>query len=308
VYQTPTTTDFQRNLADILRRTREEAHSDEQRVRVEHAARGLSQSGPLLDALAERFDELHAEAVESTMHLIRDFVARMQFPPKELTDSARPILETIAAELVAQVPFLGHESLNRATEQTRARCRHKFMARLEGALRDIEIGFVGGQNMVAPLKDADRRAVILRKFYDERHIRSWVGFPVDPNVSPEERLIIANICCQLHDGGLIEWKTPARGLPEGMGRITNLGVDVVEGNTSAPIAISIDRRISVSGSTHVQIGDSNVQDLHLNAGKIVSAINQSTITASEKEEAKSLLRKLLDNTVLCKVLGSLVGS
>jgi len=29
--------------------------------------------------------------------------------------------------------------------------------------------------MPALVKDADRRAVILRKFYDERHIRTWVA-------------------------------------------------------------------------------------------------------------------------------------
>jgi hypothetical protein len=308
VYQTPTTADFQRNLAGILQRSREIAHSDEQRIRVEHAARGLGQSGPLISAVAIRFDELHAEAVKSAMHLIRDFVARSRLSPKELADSARLILETIAAELVAQVPFLGHESLKRATDQVRARYQAKFKKRLEGALRDIEIGFVGGQNVVAPLKDADRRAFILRKFYDERHIRSWVGFPADPSASQEEKTIVANICSQLHEGGLIEWKTPARGLAEGMGRITNLGVDVVEGNTAAPIAISIDKSISVSGSTHVQIGDSNVQDLHLNADKIIAAINNSTATEAEKEEAKSLLGRLLDNPILSRIVGLIVGS
>jgi hypothetical protein len=97
-------------------------------------------------------------------------------------------------------------------------------------------------------------------------------------------------------------------LPEGMGRITNLGVDVVEGNTAAPIAISIDRSISVSGSTHVQIGDGNVQDLHMNADKIVGAINRSTATGAEKEEAKSLLARLLDNPILSRIVGLIVGS
>jgi hypothetical protein len=74
--------------------------------------------------------------------------------------------------------------------------------------RDIEIGFDGGRSMPALVKDADRRAVILRKFYDERHIRSWVGFPAEPNATHEDKLITANICYQLDESGLIEWKTP----------------------------------------------------------------------------------------------------
>lgn len=307
MYQTPTTADFQRSLAGILQRTREAAHSDEQRIRVEHAARGLGQSGPLISAVAIRFDELHAEAVESAMRLIGDFVARTRISPKEFGASAGPILETISAELVAQIPFLGHESLNRATNQVRARYQGKFKERLEGALRDIEIGFVGGQNMVAPMKDADRRAVILQRLYSERHVRSWVVFPLDPNASQEEQIIAANICGQLRDAGLIEWKSVSTGQPQGMAHITGRGVDVVEGSTTAPIAISIDRRISVSGSTHVQIGDGNVQDLHLNAEKIVAAINRATATEAQKEEAKSLLGRLLDNPIMSKIIGAFTG-
>jgi hypothetical protein len=92
-----------------------------------------------------------------------------------------------------------------------------------------------------------------------------------------------------------------------MAHITGRGVDVVEGSTTAPIAISIDRRISVSGSTHVQIGDGNVQDLHLNAEKIVAAINRATATEAQKEEAKSLLGRLLDNPIMSKIIGAFTG-
>jgi hypothetical protein len=167
-------------------------------------------------------------------------------------------------------------------------------------------GFVGGRNMA--VNDADRRAVILQKFYDERHVRSWVGFPAEANATQEDKLVTANICYQLHESGLIEWKTPARGLPEGMGRITNLGVDVIEGNSKAPIAISIDRSISVSGSTLVQIGNENTQDIRIDADKIVAAINHSTATSTEKEDAKSLLQKILANPLLSKIFGMFMGS
>ena len=99
--------------------------------------------------------------------------------------------------------------------------------------------------MAVSVKDADRRAVVLQKFYDERHVRSWVPFPVEVNATQEQRVIISNICDQLNQGGLIEVRRPYQEQPEGMGRITNLGVDVIEGNIKAPIAISIDRSISV---------------------------------------------------------------
>lgn len=61
--------------------------------------------------------------------------------------------------------------------------------------------------MVVPIKDADRRALILQRLYDERHVGSWTDFPLPEIVSLEEDKIIDNICTQLQQAGLIEWKT-----------------------------------------------------------------------------------------------------
>jgi hypothetical protein len=284
MYQTPTSADFQRILVTIMQKTREGAYAEDQRIKVEYASKGLGQSGPLIGAVAVRFDELHAEMTEAVMHLIRDFVGRTQLMPKELGAAALVSLENFAAELVAGIPQLG-VSLQQATEQTREKYRRTFQQRIDEAIQDVEIGFVGGRNMAVPVKDADRRAVILQRFYDERHVRSWVAFPAEASATHEERVITSNICDQLHQGGLIELRRPLQGEPGGMARITNLGVDVIEGNTKAPIAISIDRSISVSGSTLVQIGDGNTQDIRIDADKIVAAINHSSASLTEKEDA-----------------------
>jgi hypothetical protein len=88
-----------------------------------------------------------------------------------------------------------------------------------------------------------------------------------------------------------------------MAHITGLGVDVVEGNVRSPIAITIDRRVTGSGSSHVQVGDGNVQDIHMTADKIVAAINSSTASEAEKEKAKSLLQRVLENPLLSTVTG-----
>ena len=62
MYQTPTSEDFQRILVTIRQKARGQAHTDNQRIKAEHASRGLGRSGPLIEAVARRFDELHAEA------------------------------------------------------------------------------------------------------------------------------------------------------------------------------------------------------------------------------------------------------
>ena len=118
MYQTPTTNDFQRKLADILAQTRDAAALDDQRIRAEHVSRGLIQSPPVVDAVAQRFDELHAAAVEQAMRLIDSFAVR-GLNPIELGKSATPILETISEQLVARVVFTGNEALSLATEQAR---------------------------------------------------------------------------------------------------------------------------------------------------------------------------------------------
>jgi len=215
MYQTPTTNDFQRKLADILAQTRDAAALDDQRIRAEHVSRGLIQSPPVVDAVAQRFDELHAAAVEQAMRLIDSFAVR-GLNPIELGKSATPILETISEQLVARVVFTGNEALSLATEQARTVYPGKFKTRLDRALRDIEIGFIGGENIAVPTKDADRRAVILRRLYQERHDRSWTDFPLPEIASPEEQKIIDNICVQLQQAELIEWRAVS-GRPGGGG-------------------------------------------------------------------------------------------
>jgi hypothetical protein len=82
---------------------------------------------------------------------------------------------------------------------------------------------------------------------------------------------------------------------------------VIEGNAKSPIAITIDRRVTITGSSHIQVGDSNLQDIHTNADRIVMAINSSTVTEAEKEEARSLLQRVLENPLLSRLIGLLGG-
>jgi hypothetical protein len=105
-------------------------------------------------------------------------------------------------------------------------------------------------------KDSDWRARVLRALYDTRHQIDWRPMPTaDETLSSEETKILLNICRQLAEGGLIEWKSVAGG-QFGMARITSQGIDVIEGNVASPIALTVDaRRISVTGSANVQIGD-----------------------------------------------------
>jgi hypothetical protein len=177
MYRTPTSSDFQRNLLIVGQKAREQAHADDQRIKVEYASRGLGQSGPLIGAVADRFDELHAEATETVMHLIRAFVRRRQLTPTELAAAARPELENLAAELVARIPSLGAGN-QQATQQTQAKFTRTFQQRTDAALRDIEIGFIGGRDVAVDQPERNVQANAYELLKEIEHETAGSGNPV----------------------------------------------------------------------------------------------------------------------------------
>lgn len=93
------------------------------------------------------------------------------------------------------------------------------------------------------LRDAEIRGRILQIFYDRRHNSEWVpisdvdlsgGEPINPRV-------IANICAQLSEGDLVDWRPHSGEVLIGLGQITAQGIDVVEGTASPSIAVEFNR-------------------------------------------------------------------
>lgn len=153
------------------------------------------------------------------------------------------------------------------------------------------------------MKDNELRGIILQKFYDVRHETDAVNlfdlagwFPqIDPNV-------IFNICEQLRESGLIKWQA-LRGNNNmfGRGKITSEGVDVIEGNKAPPISIH------VNNSQNVQIGEQNIQNVNFDIGKLITAVDHSNASDSEKQKAKSILQSLLENPIIQAVWRNVFG-
>src|SRR2546423_1112816 len=116
---------------------------------------------------------------------------------------------------------------------------------------------------------------------------------------------------QLSEYHLIDW-TPVEdqsgmGLLSGFAKINDFGVKVLEGGVAAPISISIDkswrttvprRQIPTAPSTAKQ------QQVIMEAlEKVITAINQADVSEQEKNEAKTLLRRLLGGKAALSVLG-----
>jgi hypothetical protein len=115
------------------------------------------------------------------------------------------------------------------------------------------------------------------------------------------KVIAGNIAEQLKHHGYITWSEYHGPYRQGRARITASGVDVIEGTRHSDITITVDQSTNIHHSQHVQVGKGNIQnegDIH----KMSLAIDEAVASMTEKDEAKSLLKKALDNPLLTVVL------
>lgn len=162
------------------------------------------------------------------------------------------------------------------------------------------------------MNDNDLRGLILRRLYDARNgPEGWLRVNDLREIVDEDPNETARICRDLDQLGLIEWKE-VRGAagPAGVGKITPYGVNVREGVATSPATITVhDHSVRVSGSSHnVQVGNENIQVGNVDISSLTSAIDSANISPAQKEEAKSMLRRLAENPVVWGIIGSFFTS
>jgi hypothetical protein len=66
--------------------------------------------------------------------------------------------------------------------------------------------------------------------------------------------------------------------------------------------------VNVHGSQNVQIGGSgNVQTVTMDIERMINAVDGANVSSTEKEEAKSLLKKISENKLVRTLLSQWVG-
>jgi hypothetical protein len=166
------------------------------------------------------------------------------------------------------------------------------------------------------MKDSVVRGCLLQLLY-ERRSEGSIPFGRDEQAVPPpggiNRRDWLRAVAQLSEYRLIDW-TPLEdksgmGLLSGFAKINDFGVKVFEGGVASPIRISIDesRRTTVSQQKQAPIRPSTAQQQQVIVEaleKVITAINQADVSEREKNEAKSLLRKLLGSKAAASVLGA----
>jgi hypothetical protein len=160
------------------------------------------------------------------------------------------------------------------------------------------------------MNDSELRGIVLDKFYDARHKVDRLTFGALAAHVTINYKVLENICGQLAQLGLIDWMTlnGQGGVLEAVGSITAKGVNVIERTEVAPAAIILhDRSIKISGSTNVQIGNSNTQSVQNQLGELMDIIDKMNPAPHEKQEAKSLIEKITSNPLLVAAFGTVLG-
>jgi hypothetical protein len=174
----------------------------------------------------------------------------------------------------------------------------------------------GMQRILAKfVKDSVVRGCLLLLLYERRSEGSIPFGHAEQAVPPPagiNRRDWLRAVAQLAEYRLIDW-TPLEdqsgmGLLSGFAKINDLGVKVLERGVAPPIRISIDesRRTSAPRQQQAPIGTSTPQQQVITEAleKVIIAINQADVSEQEKNEAKSLLRKLLGSKAAASVLGA----
>jgi len=119
------------------------------------------------------------------------------------------------------------------------------------------------------MRDNELRGLILQMYYDKRRegLFQWTDedFKDLPDTIKFTAVELFRVCDQLGEHGLIEWQGLQDGKGQtvgGWGKISALGVAVIEGHAKSPISITLDQSqfVLVHKSSNVQIENANIQD------------------------------------------------
>jgi hypothetical protein len=127
---------------------RADANLKRTKLTAEAIQAGALRSDRFLLIIFQALDRIDQDAISRAMCTLRDFAARMDERPTQIAVWARPHLENLGNTVLGQAPPGGdfRDRKERATNQYRA----IFQQRLDGALRDFEIGFAEGADIAGP--------------------------------------------------------------------------------------------------------------------------------------------------------------
>lgn len=158
------------------------------------------------------------------------------------------------------------------------------------------------------MTDIQLRGIVLSHLYDKRRDHDHLPDPAD-FTPPLKEADLISICDQLMQHRLVD--ANIQDVISGERflvycRISARGIDVVETGSSPDLRIDLmaGQNITISGSSNVIVGNHNQQSVHDSVQELVRIIESSTASTAEKEQAKGLLRQVLEHPLFASVAGT----
>ena len=159
------------------------------------------------------------------------------------------------------------------------------------------------------MREEELRGAILQRLYDYRHRGILQLTDILAAAHPAEPLLVASISERMAQAGLIEWKTSkSMGAIGGIGRITAVGIDVVEGRRDPSITLSLRDRGVVGGAPATPRTSAAVPSNAGQLDKALAAVDKASAPEAEKAAAKTLIRQLRANPLAWSVLEAMFGA
>jgi hypothetical protein len=138
-FEQPIKGDLDRTLSFLMHDHRHKLMEQCNLIKSDAVKSGALHSSRVVVMAIKAADDLHKEAITQASTILLDYIGRMQRPPAEIVGWARPHLENLGNSLLGVVPPNNFpQDHQRLVHQYRA----VFGQRLDGMLRDVEIGFV----------------------------------------------------------------------------------------------------------------------------------------------------------------------
>jgi len=141
MFEQPIKGDLDRALSLLMHESRHKLSNECNNIIFQAAKAGALQSNRIIIIAAKAADTFHQEAMTQAAPMLLAFIERMQREPAMIIEWARPHLENLGNALLGCVPPNGFPADHQ-------RIRHQYQAvfqqRLNGVLRDVEIGFTKG--------------------------------------------------------------------------------------------------------------------------------------------------------------------
>jgi predicted nucleotide-binding protein len=152
MFEEPAKTDIDYALSVLMNEAQRQAADEKNQVQSEANKRGVLQSNRVIVVVADGVDKIHKASLDKVKPILVDFIKRMRKPATEITAWARPHLENLSNAVLAEIPPSGfpndHQRIVKQYQEV-------FQQRIDGALREVEIGYLNGEGFKADMSEQE---------------------------------------------------------------------------------------------------------------------------------------------------------